>query len=46
VQLKPDARETEEDLRRFVGSQLAAHKVPIVIDIRFDEMPKNAAARC
>lgn len=45
VQLKPDAQITEDDLRRFVGGQLASYKVPVVIDIRLDEMPKNPSGK-
>jgi long-chain acyl-CoA synthetase len=45
VQLRPGAEVTEDDLRRHVGSHLAAFKVPKRIWFRQDELPRNPAGK-
>jgi long-chain acyl-CoA synthetase len=45
IQLKPGHEATEEDFRRHVAEQLANHKVPVVVDVRTDELPKNASGK-
>ena len=42
VTLKPGSHATEQELRAFVADRLAAFKVPVRIDIRTVELPKNA----
>jgi long-chain acyl-CoA synthetase len=42
VTLKPDARASEEELKAFVASRLAAFKVPVRIVFRSDVLPRNA----
>jgi len=45
VLLKEGASVCEEDLRQHLARQLAAHKIPKIIDIRLDELPKNASGK-
>ncbi len=42
---KPGVVVTDDDLRAFVAQHLAAFKVPDVIDVRGDPLPKNAAGK-
>jgi steroid-24-oyl-CoA synthetase len=42
VQVTPGARPDEDELKRHVGSRLAAFKVPVRIVIRQDPLPRNA----
>ena len=42
VQVKPGTDVTEEELRAHVAGRLAAFKVPVRIDVRTSELPKNA----
>jgi long-chain acyl-CoA synthetase len=45
VQRKPNHDVDEEDLRSHVARILASHKVPKTIEIRSDELPKNASGK-
>jgi long-chain acyl-CoA synthetase len=45
VQIKAGHTVSEEDLARHVATQVARHKVPKAIDIRLDELPKNASGK-
>ena len=45
VLLKEGATVSEEDLRRHLARQLAAHKIPKFIDVRSVELPKNASGK-
>jgi long-chain acyl-CoA synthetase len=42
VRIKPDHKTSEAELRAHVGRLLATHKVPKKIQVRHDELPKNA----
>ncbi len=42
VQVKPGAEVSQEELRAFVGSQLAAFKVPVEIQFMNEPLPRNA----
>jgi long-chain acyl-CoA synthetase len=42
VRLRDGAEATETELRRHVARLLPAHKVPVLIDVRGDELPRNA----
>ena len=42
VTVRPGSKVTELGLRKHVGEVLASFKVPVVIDIRSEELPKNA----
>lgn len=42
VQVKPDMNVTVDELRRFVGSKIAAFKVPVEIQIQREPLPRNA----
>jgi long-chain acyl-CoA synthetase len=42
VRLREGAEATEPELRRHVARLLPAHKVPVLIDVRHDELPRNA----
>jgi long-chain acyl-CoA synthetase len=42
VQVKSGMEVTEAELRDFVSKRLAAYKVPVRIDVRDTELPKNA----
>jgi len=42
VQVTPGSTVTQEDLRAFVGKQLASFKVPVRIDLRSEPLPRNA----
>jgi long-chain acyl-CoA synthetase len=42
VQVKPGMEVSEAELRDFVSKRLAAYKVPVRIDVRDTELPKNA----
>lgn len=41
----PGAAPEPEELRRFVGSRLAAFKVPVRVEIRRTPLPRNAAGK-
>ncbi len=45
VQIKEGHDVDEEALRRHVAGRLAAHKIPKVIEIRTEELPKNATGK-
>jgi long-chain acyl-CoA synthetase len=45
VQLKPGFETTEGELRVHLERMLAPHKVPIAIDVRLTELPKNASGK-
>ncbi|MEX0874468.1 MAG: class I adenylate-forming enzyme family protein [Actinomycetota bacterium] len=45
VKRVPGATVTEEDLKEHVAQRLAAFKVPVRIDIRDEELPRNAAGK-
>lgn len=45
VQIKEGHDVDAEELRRHVGERLAAHKVPKLIAIRKEELPKNASGK-
>ncbi|MBZ6377863.1 fatty acid--CoA ligase [Pacificimonas flava] len=45
VQLKPGTDVGEEELRAYVADHLAPFKVPIHIDIRTEEFPRNASGK-
>src|SRR4029079_961362 len=45
VQLKPGANETEEELRAWVASRLAAFKVPVRVLFWRDTLPRNPAGK-
>ncbi len=45
VQLKPGHTADADDFRRHVASQLASHKVPVAVDVRTTELPKNASGK-
>ena len=45
VTLKPGAEVTEEELRKHVGSRLAAFKVPVRIWFRSEPLPRNPAGK-
>ena len=42
VQVKPDMNVTVDELRRFVGSKIAAFKVPVEIQIQREPLARNA----
>ena len=42
VQIKPGKTVTEDDLRRHVAGQLAAFKVPVVVLMQAEPLPRNA----
>ena len=42
VRLRDGASATAEELRAHVARLLPAHKVPVLIDVRTEELPKNA----
>jgi long-chain acyl-CoA synthetase len=42
VQVTPGSTVTQDDLRAFVGKQLASFKVPVRIDLRSEPLPRNA----
>ena len=42
VRIRPGAHATEGELRAHVAKLLAAHKTPVRVDIRNDELPRNA----
>jgi len=41
VQVKPNSRATEQELRDHVAAHLAAFKVPVRIEIRTEPLPRN-----
>jgi long-chain acyl-CoA synthetase len=45
VQLKPGATATEDELRGWVASRLAAFKVPVRVVFRRDTLPRNPAGK-
>lgn len=45
VKRVPGSSVSEEDLKDHVAQRLAAFKVPVRIDIRDDELPRNAAGK-
>ena len=45
VQLKPGATATEDELRAWVASQLAAFKVPVRILFWRDTLPRNPTGK-
>jgi long-chain acyl-CoA synthetase len=45
VKRVPGAEVTEEELKDHVAQRLAAFKVPVRIDIRDEELPRNAAGK-
>lgn len=45
VQLKPGSDVSEEGLRRHLAGRLPGHKVPKAVDIRTEELPKNATGK-
>jgi long-chain acyl-CoA synthetase len=45
VQLEPDAKLTEADVRQWVADGLAAFKVPTYVDLTFDKLPRNASGK-
>ena len=45
VQLKPDAKATEEELRAWVASRLAAFKVPVRVLFWPTTLPRNPAGK-
>ena len=45
VQIKPHAMLTEQDVQDFVRAELAAHKVPVRVELRRGQLPKNAAGK-
>jgi long-chain acyl-CoA synthetase len=42
VRVREGESVTAEELRGHVAKLLPAHKVPVLIDVRTDELPKNA----
>ena len=45
VQLKPGSSVTEAELQAHVARHLVAFKVPVQIDFRDDEFPRNASGK-
>lgn len=45
VRLKEGRSASEDDLRQHAREILAAHKVPKLIDIRYEEFPRNASGK-
>ena len=45
VQLKPGAKVTDGDLKAHAARLLPAHKVPVLIELRWDEFPRNASGK-
>lgn len=45
VQLKPGESVTEAELRAHVARHLAPFKVPVAIDVRTEEFPRNASGK-
>jgi long-chain acyl-CoA synthetase len=45
VRLREGAAATGPQLRAHVAKLLPAHKVPVLIDVRVDELPKNASGK-
>jgi long-chain acyl-CoA synthetase len=45
VQLKPGETLTEADLRAYAARLLSPYKVPVRIDIRLEELPRNASGK-
>ena len=45
VRVKPGQRATDAELKAHVGKLLSAYKVPVVIDIRTEDMPRNASGK-
>jgi long-chain acyl-CoA synthetase len=42
VRLREGAQASDAELRRHVAKLLPAHKVPVLIDVRHEELPRNA----
>ena len=45
VRLRPGSRLDADGVRAHVADRLAAFKVPTVVDLRTDELPRNAAGK-
>ena len=45
VRIRPGHTATESELRDHVRGLLAAHKAPVRIDIRHEELPRNASGK-
>ena len=45
VRLREGAEAGEAELRRHVGKLLPAHKVPVLIHVRREELPRNASGK-
>ncbi|MFI4975484.1 MAG: class I adenylate-forming enzyme family protein [Caulobacterales bacterium] len=45
VRLREGASASQSELRAHVARLLPAHKVPVVIDVRGEELPKNASGK-
>jgi len=45
VQLKEGARASDEELRAFVATRLAAFKVPVVVRLASEPLPRNPAGK-
>ncbi|WP_225008333.1 MULTISPECIES: class I adenylate-forming enzyme family protein [Novosphingobium] len=45
VQLKPGASVSEAELKAYVARHLAPFKVPVAIDVRTEEFPRNASGK-
>jgi long-chain acyl-CoA synthetase len=45
VQLKPGASVTETELKAYAGRLLSPYKVPVRIDVRTEEFPRNASGK-
>jgi long-chain acyl-CoA synthetase len=45
VRLRPGVAANEGELREHVKTLLAAHKAPVKIDIRHEELPRNASGK-
>lgn len=45
VQVKPGADVTEDEIKAHAARQLASFKLPVRIDVRTTELPKNASGK-
>ena len=45
VRVRPGHETSDEELRGHLRTRLAAHKIPVHIDIRHEEFPRNASGK-
>ena len=45
ITFKPQQSATAEDIKQFIGKRLAAFKVPAIVHVRSEPMPRNATGK-